>query len=278
MDAEGAALSATSMSLRVRRAVLAVATLALLYGLVAELGGRVLPIRTLIGGHEYEVELLPSYRSLADEASFLVSSGLLPASAAVSTARVLAGLLLGSAVGIPLGLAMAWAPRFGDLMEPWVVFFRFTPALALLPLYVLWFGLGELSRVLLIASGVAIVTLQGAFEGVRGVPRVYLDAARSLGAARRSVLRRIVLPAALPHIVASLRSATGLAWITIVVAELIRPAMPGLGYLLALSGAYPRVPSIVVTLATIGVLVLVSDTIAVALYHGATRWMRRRDE
>lgn len=264
-------------SLRVRRAVLALATLALLYGVVAELGGRLLPIRALIGSHEYDVEFFPSYRSLVDEAGFLLRSGLLPASVAVSVTRVLAGLLLGSAAGGVLGLAMGWASRLGDLMEPWVVFFRFTPALALLPLYVLWFGLGELSRILLIASGVAVVTLQGAFEGVRGVPRVYFDAARSLGATRHSVLWRIVLPAALPHVVASLRIATGLAWVTIVVAELIQPTMPSLGYLLALSGAYPRVPSIVVAIATIGLLVLISDIIVVALYHGATRWMRRRD-
>jgi ABC-type nitrate/sulfonate/bicarbonate transport system permease component len=211
-----------------------------------------------------------------EEAVFLVRAGIWQASVVASGLRVLSGLALGALVGIPLGAGMAWAPRFGALLEPWVVFFRFTPALALLPLYVLWFGLGELSRVLLIASGVAVVTLQGAFDGVRGVPRVYLDAARSLGATRRAVFRRVVLPAALPHVVSSLRIATGLAWVTIVVAELVRPTMPSLGYLLALSGGYARVPAIVVTLATIGALVLLSDTLAVFGYLGATGWMRRR--
>jgi taurine transport system permease protein len=111
---------------------------------------------------------------------------------------------------------------------------------------------------------------------VRGVPRVYLQAALALGASRLAILGRVVLPAALPHGVASLRIATALAWVTIVVAEMIRPTMPSLGYLLALSGAYPRVPALVVALATIGVLVLASDALAVAAYQRATGWMRRR--
>lgn len=267
---------ARARSPRIRRAVVAFAILAALYGVVAEVGSRVLPRLTLIGFHEYDVELFPPYASLVEEAVFLVRAGIWQASVVASGLRVLSGLALGALVGIPLGVAMAWAPRFGALVEPWFVFFRFTPALALLPLYVLWFGLGELSRVLLIASGVAVVTLQGAFEGVRGVPRVYLDAARSLGASRRAIFRRVVLPAALPHVVSSLRIATGLAWVTIVVAELVRPTMPSLGYLLALSGGYARVPAIVVTLATIGALVLVSDTLAVFGYLRATGWMRRR--
>lgn len=269
-------MSERARGTKVRRALVAVASVAVVYGVLAELGSRLLPRLALIGFHEYDVELFPPYASLAEEAVFLVRSGILQGSIAVSTLRVLTGLALGGLVGIPLGLATAWAARFGSIMEPWIVFFRFTPALALLPLYVLWFGAGEVSRILLIATGVAVVTLQGAVEGVRAVPRVYLDAARSLGAPRRAVFRRIVMPAALPHIAASVRIATGLAWVTIVVAELVRPTMPSLGYLLALSGAYPRVQQIVLALATIGALVLISDTIALGLYHRATDWMRRR--
>ena len=258
------------------RGAVALAVVAVLYGIVAEAGSQVLPSRIWLTSHYVEVELVPRYASLGEEAVFLVRAGLLQGGVAVSGLRVLAGLLLGALVGVPLGATMAWAARFGSLVEPWVVLLRFTPALALLPLYVLWFGFGEASKVLLIASGVAIVAVQGAFEGVRGVPRVYLEAAEALGASAREVLRRIVVPAALPHVVASLRIATALAWVTIVVAELIQPTMPSLGYLLALSGAYPRVPTLVVALATIGALVLASDAITVAAYQRATHWMRRR--
>jgi len=261
----------------VRRALVALVALALLYGVVSEIGSRVLPRRIWMATHYIEdVELTPRYASLAEEAVFLVRAGILQASVLVSSGRVLAGVLLGAAVGLPLGLAMGRAAGLESLLGPWVAFFRFTPAFALLPLYVLWFGFGEGPRVGLIATAVAIVTLHGAFEGARRIPRVYLDAAASLGAGRVLVLRRLVLPAALPSLVSSVRIATALAWVTIVVAELIKPAMPSLGYLLALAGAYPRVPTIVVAIATTGVLVLASDVAVLVAYRWATRWMRRR--
>lgn len=262
---------------RVRRGLVALGTLALLYGLVAELGHHALPHRIVIAVHELEVDLLPPFSSLADELGFLVQAGLLQGSILVSGRRVLLGLVLGAGVGLPLGFAMAWARTVEALAEPWVVFFRFTPALALLPLYALWFGFGELSRVLLIATGAAVVMLQGAFDGVRAVPRVYLDAGAALGAPRRLLASRILLPASLPHVLASIRIAVALAWVAMVFAELLEPTMPSLGYLLVLSSAYPRVSTTLLALLTIGVLVLLSDALVLVLYGRATRWMRRRD-
>jgi len=126
-----------------------------------------------------------------------------------------------------------------------------------------------------LTSSVAVVTLLGAHHGVRAVPRVYLDAAASLGASPRLTFRKIVLPFALPHIFAGIRVGVGLAWVTIVVAELIDARMPSLGYLLALSGAYPRVPTMLIALATVGALVLGFDLILLAVQSQATRWMRR---
>ncbi|TMA25493.1 MAG: ABC transporter permease subunit, partial [Deltaproteobacteria bacterium] len=87
--------------------------------------------------------------------------------------------------------------------------------------------------------------------------------------------RKVVLPLAFPAIFASLRIAVGLAWVTIVVAELIDARMPSLGYLLALSGAYPRVPTMLIALATVGALVLGCYALALALHARATSWMRR---
>jgi NitT/TauT family transport system permease protein len=261
-----------------RRATVSLLVLAVLYGIASEAGSAVLPRRMWLGPHYIEnVELLPTYASLGEELVYLVRSGLLPRGAAASSARVLAGLVLGAAVGVPLGLAMARRPWLGHALAPWVVLVRFTPALALVPLAVLWLGTGEASKIVLIALAVAVVTREGAVAGVAGVARVHLDAAAALGAPRGLVLRRIVLPAALPHLLASVRIAVGLAWVTMVVAELIAPEMPSLGYLLALSGAYPRVPTIALGIATIGLLVLASDALTLVFYERATRWMRRRD-
>jgi ABC-type nitrate/sulfonate/bicarbonate transport system permease component len=261
---------------RVRRGIVALLVLAVLYVIAAQVGRGRLPDRIWMGAHYVEnVQLLPTWRSLAEEGAFLVESGILLDSALVSTRRISYGLLLGSVVGIILGLLTGWGSRAESLADPWVTLFRFTPALALLPLYVVWFGYGEASKVLLIATNVAVITLLGAHHGVRGVPRVYLDAATSLGASRWLRFRKIVLPAAFPSIFTSIRVAAGLAWVTIVVAELIDARMPSLGYLLALSGAYPRVPTMLIGIATVGGLVLVFDLLALLLHARATRWMGR---
>jgi len=263
-------------AVKIRRAVIGLVTVAALYAFASEIGRGRLPDRVWLGAHYVEnVQLLPTWRSLAEEGTFLIESGILPSSVAVSTRRVMLGLLLGSVAGILLGLLTGWAAHVESLADPWVTFFRYTPALALLPLYVVWFGYGEASKVLLIATNVAVITLLGAQHGVRGVPRVYLDAASSLGAKRWLRFRKIVLPAAFPSIFASVRIAAGLAWVTIVVAELIDARMPSLGYLLALSGAYPRVPSMLIGIATVGALVLAFDLLALLVHARATRWMGR---
>jgi ABC-type nitrate/sulfonate/bicarbonate transport system permease component len=262
--------------LRIRRAVIGLVAVTALYGVVAEVGKDRLPTRIWMGAHYVDnIKLLPTLGSIVEESKFLLDSGILPDSIVASSRRVLLGLLIGSIVGILLGLATGWATRLEYLADPWVTFFRFTPALALLPLFVVWFGYGETSKVLLIAASVAVITLLGAHHGVRRVPRVYLEAASALGASRALRFWKIVLPLAFPSIFASIRIAAGLAWVTIVVAELIDARMPSLGYLLTLSGAYPRVPTMLIAIATIGALVLVFDTAALLLYAHATRWMRR---
>lgn len=261
---------------RTKRALVSVAALAVLYGAAAEIARERLPSRIWLGTHYVEnVQLLPPYRSLAEEGAFLIESGILPASVAISAGRVLIGFALGAAVGMLLGFATARSARLESLADPWVTFFRFTPALALLPLYVVWFGYGEASKILLIATNVSIVALLGAHQGVRSVPRACLDAAASLGASPVLVFRKVILPAALPRIFASLRIGIGLAWVTIVVAELIDARMPSLGYLLTLAGAYPRVPTMVIAIATIGALVLACDLLVLSAHASATRWMRR---
>jgi len=261
---------------RARRAGLALGVVTALYLVAAQIGHGRLPDRIWLGAHYVEnVKLLPTWSALLEEGTFLLESRILIDSAVVSTRRVVLGLLLGSAAGILVGLLTGVASHLESLADPWLTFFRFTPALALLPLYVVWFGYGESSKVLLIATNVAVVTLLGAHQGVRGVPRVYLDAAISLGAGPWLRFRKIILPAAYPSIFGSIRVAAGLAWVTIVVAELINAQMPSLGYLLALAGAYPRVPTMLIGLATVGALVLVFDLLALLLHAWGTRWMER---
>lgn len=265
--------------MNVKRAVLAFAVLAIVYGLTAQIGGQYLPRRVWwIAHHVDDVELLPTYASLVEETSFLIRSGVLPQGVVVSTGRVMTGLLIGVVIGMAGGLAMAWRSRVDDVLSPWVALARYTPALAVLPLYVLWFGTGEISKMLLVATAVSPVMLLGVYQAARSIPRVYLDTATLLGASGGMILRRVVLPGALPAMVASFRIAVGLAWATIVAAELVSPTIPSLGYLLAVAAAFPRVPTIVVGIATIGGLVLLSDAATLGIYRASSRWMPRRIE
>jgi NitT/TauT family transport system permease protein len=258
----------------VRRAIISLWLVGALYGLAAELGSAFLPRRLRVGAHDLEHgALLPTLTALGEELVSLVQSGLLPAGAAASASRVLAGFLLGAAAGIPLGFAMARRPWLGHTLAPWVALLRYTPAIALLPLLVLWLGAGEAATILLIAAAVAVVTREGAAAGVNGVAPVHLDVAAALGASQALVWRRVVLPAALPRLLASVRVAVGLAWVTAVAAELITLQTPSLGSLLAISGAGVRVPTILVALATVGLLALGSDALARAAYRRGTRWM-----
>ena len=118
-------------AIRARRAVVALVALAAIYAIAAEIGHGRLPDRIWMGAHYVDnIQLLPTWRSLAEEGAFLLESRILPESVLVSTRRVLIGLVLGSLAGILLGLATGRAAPIESLADPWVTFFRFTPALA----------------------------------------------------------------------------------------------------------------------------------------------------
>lgn len=224
------------------------------------------------------VEVLPTVRSLWNEFSFQLRTRIFQASIIVSLTRLAEGYLLGGGLGLILGLTAGWRRQVDYALDPWLNFFRFTPALALLPLYTIWFGAGDLSKILLIATGVMTVSWIGAYHGIIDVPRVYLHTARILGAGGPLLLRKIVVPAAFPHIFGALRVALASAWTLLVFSELMDPRIPSLGYLLTLGAMFLRTPLIIVSLAAIGLIVYLSDVAAMLLYHKATGWMKRTVE
>jgi ABC-type nitrate/sulfonate/bicarbonate transport system permease component len=249
---------------RVRRGAVAILIVAAGYGLLSAPALRVFPFQAL----------LPSYGALAASWLFLLRSGSLLPGMAGSVGRMLEGYLLGAAVGIGLGVTMGWSRRWDAILEPLVQAARFTPALAWLPLYTIWFGTGEASKVMLIATGVAVVTLTAAYHGVRDIAEVHWKAARILGARGLFLVRRVVLPAALPQVFDGLRVGIGVAWAIIVAAELIG-APAGLGVLLVTAREYLNIPLVLVVVAHIGVLASLMDRAGMAAHRRATRWMRR---
>ena len=182
---------------------------------------------------------------------------------AVSLGRVFAALLAALAIGIPIGLAIG-ASTFGrGIFDPLLEFLRPIPPLAYLPLVIIWFGIGEPSKVLVIAIAMLAPVALSTAAGVKGVSQDRVNAARSLGASRPQVLRHVVLPSALPSILTGLRIALGAGWSTLVAAELIA-ATRGLGFMIQ-SAAQFLVTDVVI----MGIFVIA--TIAFALEFGIRR-------
>ena len=168
-------------------------------------------------------------------------------------AAVVAAILIGVPVGLAIGISRIGRGVFGPLLE----FLRPIPPLAYLPLIVIWFGIGEPSKILVIAIAMLAPVALSTAAGVRGVSRERINAARSLGATRFQVVRHVILPSALPSILTGLRIALGAGWSTLVAAELVA-ATRGLGFMIQ-SAAQFLVTDVVV----MGILVIA--TIAFAL-------------
>ncbi|MDX8479199.1 ABC transporter permease subunit [Mesorhizobium sp. VK24D] len=176
---------------------------------------------------------------------------------AASLWRVFAALVVAIVIGVPVGLAIGISRIGRGVFDPLLEFLRPIPPLAYLPLIVIWFGIGEPSKILVIAIAMLAPVALSTAAGVRGVSRERIDAARSLGAARGQVVRHVVLPSALPSILTGLRIALGAGWSTLVAAELVA-ATRGLGFMIQ-SAAQFLVTDVVV----MGILVIA--TIAFAL-------------
>ena len=199
-----------------------------------------------------------------------------------STARVLFGVGVGSVLGILAGLAMGWSRRVDEYLHPIYVLVRSIPPLALITYVMLWFGHGEAHRLIPIVYAVFTTVVIPTYHGVRDVADVYVQAARALGAGRRLLFARVVLPAASPFVLSGLRYALLIAWMTTVGVEMLM-GDDGIGHLIVSGGLWAsrleiRVdPAVVMVgilgLATVG---LVMDAAAQTIADRLTFWARGR--
>jgi len=187
--------------------------------------------------------------------------------AATSVARVFAALLLAIASAIPVGILIGLSSRARAVFDPLIEFYRPIPPLAYLPLIVIWFGIGELSKVLLIYLAIFAPLAIATLHGVRRVDQNRLRAARSLGASRWQLVRFVILPSALPDVLTGIRIGLGVGWSTLVAAELIA-ATRGLGFMIQ-SAAQFLVTDVVI----MGILVIA--LIASGFEYGL-RWLQRK--
>src|SRR6266511_2928851 len=161
----------------------------------------------------------------------MTRSGQLPWAVLVSLNRVVQGFAYGAAAGVVLGLVAGAVGWVEDVLDPWVAAVYPIPKSALFPLFLLWFGLGDASKIVTIAVGVLFLVLVNTVTGVKALNPVLLKAALDLGASRLQVFTKVILPGALPNLFPGLRLGAGMALILVFITE-IEATKAGLGFLL----------------------------------------------
>ncbi|HSP15274.1 MAG TPA: ABC transporter permease [Thermoanaerobaculia bacterium] len=200
-------------------------------------------------------------------------SGELPSDAASSLYRVMMGFLIGTGLALPIGLAMGASRSAYAYLNPLVQVLRPIPPIAFVPLAILWFGLGNPPAFFLISLGAFFPVLMNTIAGVRSVDAIYVRAARNLGANKRALFFRVMIPAALPHIMTGIRVGFGVAFIVVIVAEMIA-VNNGLGYRILEAREYFWSDKIVAGMITIGLLGLAIDFGLARLSDYLLRWHR----
>jgi NitT/TauT family transport system permease protein len=162
----------------------------------------------------------------------LTISGVLPRHAAETLLRLIAGFALAAALGVTAGIAMGRSRRAEDMILPLVSIGAPIPGVAYAPLFMLWFGLGNLSAVLLVAFVSAFPIIFNTWTGVKAVKEIWVRSAQVMGADNRRLFRHVILPGALPYILTGLRLGLAQAWRILVVVELLAAVPWGLGWLI----------------------------------------------
>ncbi|MBW9462429.1 MULTISPECIES: taurine ABC transporter permease TauC [Kluyvera] len=190
---------------------------------------------------------------------------------AASLGRIVVALLAATIIGIPVGIAMGLSPTVRGILDPLIELYRPVPPLAYLPLMVIWFGIGETSKILLIYLAIFAPVAMSALAGVKSAQQVRIRAAQSLGASRAQVLWLVILPGALPEILTGLRIGLGVGWSTLVAAELIA-ATRGLGFMVQSAGEFLATDVVLAGIAVIAIIAFSLELGLRALQRRLTPW------
>ncbi|GAA2599522.1 ABC transporter permease [Streptomyces violaceus] len=216
-------------------------------------------------------DVLAAPGRIAQVGGDMVADGSLPAAMGTSLQRVAAGLLFGLAVGTGLALLSGLFRIGEDLVDAPVQMLRTVPFVGLIPLFIIWFGIGEAPKVAIITLGVTFPLYLNVYAGIRGVDSQLIEAGESLGLSRWGLVRHVVLPGALPSAMTGLRYSLGIAWLALVFAEQVN-ADSGIGFLMVQARDFLRTDVIVVCLVVYAFLGLLADFIVRSLERLLLQW------
>ena len=216
-------------------------------------------------------EKIASPAQIGARAWQLAADGTLGAASLVSVQRVLAGFAVGAAIGLVLAV-VAGVSRLGeDAVDPPMQMLRTLPHFGLIPLFIVWMGIGEAPKIALIAMGVAFPLYLNTYSGIRSIDRKMTEAAYTMGLGRGQRLRHVVVPGALPQALVGLRQSLGVAWLSLIVAETVS-ADSGLGYMINPAREFLQTDVIVVGLAVYSILGLATDSLVRLIERKALAW------
>ena len=227
--------------------------------------------QALCAWNVFTPDVMPSPVAVVVDLSRLWTKGQLLGDIGVTTWRVALGFVLGTAVATVLGAIVGYSRQAGDYLDPTLQALKAVPSLAWVPLFILWFGIFEVSKVFLIAVGVFFPVYLNLVSGIRSTDRKLVEVGRVNGLGRFDLVWRILIPAALPSYFTGLRAGLALGWMFVIAAELMG-ASKGLGFLMLDGQMTGRPATIVAALILFAVAGKISDSLLVAVGQRAVAW------
>jgi NitT/TauT family transport system permease protein len=218
--------------------------------------------------------LVPRPHEVAVRFLALLTQGRLLTDMWMSTQRVFLGVACGILLAVPVGFMLGWYRGIRGFIDPLINFFRALPPIALIPLVIVYFGIGESAKIAILFYASFFAGVIVMYEGVAQISPIFIRVARTLGATDAEVFRKVVLPLAVPHILTALRVALGVAWATLVASELIA-AQQGLGALIQNASSFFQLDIIYVGIICIGLIALVMDLLLRAASRRLVAWQDR---
>lgn len=215
--------------------------------------------------------VLPAPTSVLRSAVELTLSGQLPADLAVSALRGAIGFAIGGSIGLALGLLNGVIPVCARLLDSSLQMLRNIPHLAMIPLVIVWFGIGEEAKLFLVALGTFFPVYLNTYHGVRSVDEGLVEMGRAYKLTRSQLLRNVILPGALPSILVGIRYALGIMWLTLIVAETIA-ANSGIGYLTMNAREFLQTDVVVLGIVLYALMGKLADLLAKGLEGWLLRW------
>ena len=218
--------------------------------------------------------LIPTPHAVAAKAWELLRTARLPLDILMSTQRVAIGVALGIALAVPVGFVLGWYRDVRRFMDPLLNFFRALPPIALIPLVIVYFGIGEPAKIVILFYASFFAGVIVMYEGIAQISPIYVRVARTLGATDVEIFRRVIIPLTVPHMLTALRVALGVAWATLVASELIA-AQQGLGALIQNASSFFQLDIIYVGIISIGLIALTMDLALRAVTRRMVAWQER---